>query len=69
MMRRATKKSNESQIMYERAQKSRYFLVDMLKMYFKESIDYYTLSKFQYSKDFYFDLFIDLFNTENDRDS
>ena len=68
MMRRATEKSNESQIMYERAQKSRYFLVDMLKMYFKESIDYYTLSKFQYSKDFYFDLFIDLFNTENDRD-
>ena len=38
MMTIATKKSNESQKMYEEAQKSRYFLVDMLKMYFKESL-------------------------------
>ena len=53
MMTIATKKSNESQKMYEEAQKSRYFLVNMLKMYFRESVDYHTVTKLKYSKDVY----------------
>ena len=68
MMTIATKKSNESQKMYEEAQKSRYFLVNMLKTYFRESVDYHTVTKLKYSKDVYLDLFIDLYNTQNDRD-
>ena len=44
MMTIATKKSNESQKMYEEAQKSRYFLVNMLKTYFRESVDYHTVT-------------------------
>lgn len=68
MMTIATVKSSESQIMYDKAKNSRYFLVNTLKMYFKESIDYHTITKFQYSKDFYFDLFIDLFNTRDDKE-